>query len=42
MSKELAIPDLLAANAVDGNAAWASRGTRQETMGNMHFVLEML
>ena len=37
MSKELAIPDLLAANADNKNAAWASRGTRPETMGKHVF-----
>ena len=32
-SKELTIPDLLAANAVDKNPAWASQGTRPKPMG---------
>ena len=37
-SKELAIPDLLAANADSKNAAWASRGTHQKTMETMYFL----
>ena len=36
-SKELTIPYLLAANAVDKNPAWASQGTRPKTVGNMIF-----
>ena len=36
-SKVLTIPDLLAANAVDKNPAWASRGTRPKTMENHVF-----
>ena len=31
-SKELTIPDLLAANAVDKNPAWASQGNRPKTV----------
>ena len=33
-SKELTIPYLLAANAVDKNPAWASQGTRPKTVEN--------
>ena len=37
-SKELTIPYLLAANAVDKNPAWASQGTRPKTMENIIFL----